>query len=595
MRTLGRILVGILAAIGVVVVVLICSGVYFASRIENRAARMTPPDAFVLTVDLDRSYPESVDRTRFAALRFGSQVSMQDALLSLRRAKDDPRVKAVAATLNEQRFGLAQIQELRAALAEIRAAGKPTMVYAETIGEGTGALQSYYLAAAFDTIWVQPSGNVGVAGIGIEQPFLRKTLDRVGLKANVVQRKEYKSALETFTNESISPANREALTALLGGWYEQMVAGIAADRKLDAAAVKALIDKGPLLADEAKAGGLVDTLGYRDAFEAALKEKAGAIPHVPLRRYVDMAPWKGRAKPAKTIALVSAVGTISRGGGAESPFAGDDGVKSAVLAKAIRDAVANKDVAAIVLRVDSPGGSYVASDTIWREVVLAKEKKKPIVASMGNTAASGGYFIAMAADRIFADPATVTGSIGVITGKLVVAGLSQKLDVNWDRIAFGESAGMFSATSEFSPPQLARLNQAMDAVYADFTAKAAAGRGKPVAELERSARGRVWTGADALKAGLVDELGGLNAAIDDAKSRIGLQATDNVRLVRYPKPEDPVEAILKAVTDGETPTDIMTGVRAIAEFGRVAAPYMRALEGASATGPQLVIDPVEAE
>ena len=236
---------------------------------------------------------------------------------------------------------------------------------------------------------------------------------------------------------------------------------------------------------------------------------------------------------------ISAVGEISRGGSDENPLSGDDGIKSAVTAKAIRDAVADQDVEAIVLRVDSPGGSYVASDTIWREMVRAKEKKKPVIVSMGDTAASGGYFIAMPADRIFASPATITGSIGVLTGKLVVAGLSEKLDVNWDRIAFGESAGLFSSNTDFNPRELARLNEVMDAAYADFTTKAAEGRGKPVEELEKNAHGRVWSGADAVKIGLVDELGGLSAAIDYAKTKIGLKATDPVTWSKsYPSPED---------------------------------------------------------
>lgn len=593
MRTLSRVLIGTLAFIGAIVVLAFGIGIYAATKYEGRAN--VAPDKFILTLNLDRDYQESNERPRLSSLKLGAQTSMQDVLFALRRAKDDPRVTAIAATLNEQHFGIAQIQELRTAIADFRAAGKQAYLFSETIGEGTGALQGYYLAAAFDPIWVQPTGNVGVAGIGTEQPFLRKTLERLGVKANVVKRKEFKSAMETFTEEHISPANKEEITALLGGWFEQMVDGIAADRKLDTATVKALIDKGPLLADEAKEAKLVDQLGYRDQFEDALNEKVGKIAHVTLRRYVDMPVWSGRPAPKKSIAVVSAIGTISRGAAEENPFAGDEGIKSAVTAKAIRDAVANKDVEAIVLRVDSPGGSAVASDTIWREVVRAKERKKPIIVSMGNVAASGGYFISMAADRIFADAGTVTGSIGVISGKFVVAGTSQKLDVNWDRISFGESAGMFSAQTDWNARELARLNTVMDAVYADFTSKAAQGRGKPIEEFEKYARGRVWSGADALKIGLVDELGGLNAAIDHAKTKIGLTAEDTVKLVPYPKPEDPLDAILKAMTDSDAPTDIMTGVKAISAFGKVAGPVLETLQGAQTKGPQLYMEPVEVE
>ncbi len=593
MRTLGRFLIGLLATVGFLMVVLLTLTIYVASKFETRTPRT--PDSFVLTIDLDRGFEETNERPRLSSFRFSNHIGMQDAIMALRRAKDDPRVKAVVATVNDQKLGLAQAQEVRDVIAAIRAAGKPTMVFSETMGEGGGALQTYYLAAGFENIWVQPSGDVGVAGIGIEQPFLKKTLEKVGLKGSVVKRKEYKSAMETFTDEQISPANKEELTALVGGWFDQMVEGIAADRKLTPAAVKALIDKGPLLATEAKDGGLVDNLGYRDQFQDAVKAKVGAIPHVPLRRYVEIGDWKGRATPSHTIALVSAVGEISRGGNDESPFSGDQGIKSAVTAKAIRDAVADKKVEAIVLRVDSPGGSYVASDTIWREIVKAKEKKKPIIASMGNTAASGGYFIAMAADRIFASPATITGSIGVLTGKVVIGGLSEKLDMHWDRISFGESAGMFSSVTDFNQRELARLNQVMDAIYADFTTKAAEGRGKPVEELEKQAHGRVWSGADAVKNGLVDELGGLSQAIDYTKTKIGLKPTDLVNIVEYPESEGSLDAIMKSLSDSDTPTDILSGVRALATFGRFAAPILEAWQGIHARGPQLRMEPVEVE
>ncbi len=593
MRTLGRFLIGTLASLGFVMLILLTLTIYVVSKFETRTPRT--PDSFVLTVDLDRALEETNQRPRLTSLRFGNHTGMQDAILALRRAKDDPRVKAVVATINEQKLGLAQAQEVRDAIATIRAAGKPTMVFSETMGEGGGALQTYYLAAGFETIWVQPSGDVGVAGIGIEQPFLKKTLEKVGLKGAVVKRKEYKSAMENFTDEQISQPNKEALTALVGGWYDQMVEGIAKDRGLDVAAVKALIDKGPLLATEAKDGKLIDNLGYRDQFQDAVKAKVGEIPNVPLRRYVNIEDWKGRGTPSHTIALISAVGEISRGGTDESPFSGDQGIKSAVTAKAIRDAVADKKVEAIVLRIDSPGGSYVASDTIWREVVKAKEKKKPIIASMGNTAASGGYFIAMSADRIFASPATVTGSIGVLTGKVVIGGLAEKLDMHWDRITFGESAGMFSSLTDFNPRELARLNQLMDAIYADFTTKAAQGRGKPVEEFEKFAHGRVWVGSDAVKNGLVDELGGLSEAIDYTKTKIGLKPTDLVNIVAYPEQEDSLDAILKSLSDSDTPTDILSGVRALATLGRFAAPMMEAWQGIHTRGPQLRMEPVEVE
>ncbi|TAL02943.1 MAG: signal peptide peptidase SppA [Rhodospirillaceae bacterium] len=592
MRSLGKILVGLLASIGFIVVVLIGLGIYAAARWEGTHEAHRAPDRFVLTLDLDKGFDESPDGTKLASLKFGPHVTFQDAVLALKRAKDDPRVIGVAASLNDQAIGIARIQEIRDLIGQIRAAGKPTTLFSESIGEGTGAMSSYYLASAFGDIWVQPSGDVGIAGIGIEQPFFKKLLDRIGVKASFVKRKEYKSAAENLTDESMSPANHEELQALLGGWFDQMVTGIAGDRKLTPAAVKDLVDKGPLTAAEAKDGGLIDHLGYRDEFEANLGKTTGGMVHVPLSKYAQMEPPEGRPEPKKSIAVITAVGEISRGTADDSPLSSDNGIKSAVVAKAIRDAVGNQNVAAIIIRIDSPGGSYVASDTIWREVVRAKQSKKPVIVSMGDVAASGGYFIAMAADRIFAEPGTITGSIGVLSGKIVIGGASDKLDVHWDRITAGESAGLYSSTTDFTPKQLARLNEVMDTVYTDFTTKAAQGRKVDVETLEKSAHGRVWSGADALKVGLVDELGGFAQALDYTKTQIGLKPSDTVWLLSYPPAEDPWEKLLKTLSDGDVPSDIFTMMRSAAEIGRVLAPAEGILAGTSTHGPQLQMAPV---
>jgi protease-4 len=593
MRTLGKIIIGFFTTIGLIVVVFVALGIYGASRM--RTAHVSAPEKFLLTVNFDKAFTEGPRPSSFASFDLSPRLSLQDALVALKAAKDDPRVVGLVATINDHTLGLAQTQEVRDLVAQFRANGKPAMEFSETIGEGEGALSTYYLASAFGDIWVQPSGSVGVAGIAIEQPFVRKLLDRIGITMDVVQRKEFKTAFENFTNAQISAPNKEEWQALLGSWYDQMVTGIAADRKLSPDEVKALIDKGPLLATEAKDGGLIDHLGYRDDFEAALKQKFGATAHLPLDRYMQVGPPPGQPQPAKSIAIVTASGEIARGGNEENPLSQKQGIKSDVIAKAIRDAAANKDIAAIVLRIDSPGGDYVASDTIWREIAKAKETKKPFIVSMGDTAASGGYFIAMNADRVFAEPATITGSIGVLTGKAVIAGVSQKLDVNWDRTALGQSADLYSSLTDFSPAELARLNQVMDTVYADFTTKAADGRHMQVADLEKVARGRVWSGADALKIGLVDEMGGLLEAVDYAKTRIGLKATDRVYLVPYPVPKSPWQELLESLRGGDMAADVETTVKAVSWFARTAAPAFEDMSGVDARGPQLRMVPAEAK
>ncbi len=592
MRTLGKILLGVLASLGLLVLVTFVGGLYLVSSFKSDDTRAAAPDKIVLTLNLDEAVSEGRAQRGLASFGLKAQPRMQDMVIALRRAKDDPRVVALRATMSTSPMGLAQMQDVRDMIAEFETSGKPTYLFSETMGETVGAMSSYYLASAFDNIWVQPSGTVGVAGIGTEEMFFKDFLDRFGIKAAFLQRKEYKSAGEALTNSSMSPANREALQALLGSWFDQMIAGIAEARKLAPEDVRAMIDRGPLMAAEARDGKLVDHLGYRDEFDAAVNTRTADASDLDVAEYLDLGfTAKGTSKK---IAMINAVGTIVRGDEKDDQglFNSSTGVRSGIMAKAVRDALEDDDIAAILIRVDSPGGSYVASDTIWREIVKAKEKKKPVIVSMGNVAASGGYFIAMPADRIFAQPATVTGSIGVVLGKVVIGGALEKLDINWDRVTFGESAGIFSSTTDFSPQHLARLNQMIDATYADFTTKAAQGRGKSLEEIEKVARGRVWSGEDALAGGLVDEMGGLSKAIDYTKTRVGLQPTDTLELVAFPKPKGRFAELLSGLENPDLPFGIVTAINALARFGDAIGPVMNQLEATSRPGAQLYFEPV---
>lgn len=591
MRTFGKVILGLLASLGILVIVAFVGILYAVSSFKGEDHKARAPDKIVLTLDLDKEISEGRAHNGFAGLG-KSKPRMQDVVIALRRAKDDPRVVALRATLSVSPLGLAQVQEVRDMIAEFEVSGKPTYLFSETMGETVGAMPSYYLASAFDNIWVQPSGTVGVAGIGTEQMFFKDFLDRFGIKASFLQRKEYKSAGEALTNSTMSPANREAMQALLASWFDQMITGIAESRKLAPDAVKTLVDRGPLLASEARESGLVDALGYRDEFDAAVKTKAGGASDLDIGEYLDLG-YSGKGA-SKKVAIINAVGEIVRGDEEEGQnlFSAATGVRSGVMAKAVRDALADDDIAAVLIRVDSPGGSYVASDTIWREVVKAKDKKKPVIVSMGNLAASGGYFISMPAERIFAQPATITGSIGVVMGKVVVGGALDKLDINFERITFGESAGIFSSTTDFSPAQLARLNQMLDATYADFTGKAAQGRGKTQEEIEKVAKGRVWSGKDALAAGLVDELGGLSKAIDYTKTKVGLQPTDTLELVAFPKPKGRFAEFLSGLGNPDLPFGIVSALQTLVRIGEVITPAMNELESANRPGVQLYMAPV---
>jgi protease-4 len=591
MRTFGFIVLGLFSGIGLLTVAGIVGLIYLVASIGDVGRPVaTVPNKIILSVDLDKNLVEGKRGTVFDGMSFRSSPTLQDAVVAIRKAKDDARVVAIKATLTNPGAGLAQSQELRDVIAEFRAAGKPALLYSETMGEGAGSLPTYYLAAAFGEIWVQPSGTIGIAGIGTEAFFLKDFLTRFGLKGSFVGRGEYKSAPEMFTNTAMSDPNREQTRALLGSWYEQMVAGIAADRKLSVEAVKALTDEGPQMAKEALDKGLIDHLGYQDEFEAAWKKQHAGAEAMDLRRYARL-PVPGAATASKRIGVIHAVGQIDRKGNDEPVFSSREGVHADRMVRAIRKAADDREISAIIMRIDSPGGSYVASDTIWREIVRVKAEGKPVVVSMGDTAASGGYFIAMPADRIFASPATVTGSIGVFTGKVVVGEALTKLNINRERITFGESAGMFSATTDFTPADIERLNRTLDATYADFTAKAAQGRGKTVEEIDKVARGRVWSGTDALNAGLVDELGGFLKALDYTKTRIGLAPTDRVRLVEISSSQESWLDYFKFFDDSDVPDDVESFVRAVMWFTKVFAPMMGQVE-ARTQGPQLYMEPL---
>ncbi len=595
MRLIGKILLGLLSVVGFLTLLAVGLSIYALSNFRGSTPAMPVSGRAVLAIDLDDNFVEGTSGRRIEGFGLRSQVSLHDTLLAIKRAKSDSHIVGIKANLSEQSLGLAQIQEVREAVADFRTSGKPAFLYSETIGEGSGALPGYYLASGFGTIWVQPSGTVGIAGIGTEEFFLKKLLDRLGLKGSFVARKEFKSAPETFTATSMSPANREAMTALIGSWFEQITSGIAADRKIEPAAVKALVDKGPLLASEALEGKLIDHLGYRDEFDAHVKSELKGANEVTLSRYIGAEMVAKQTSSRKRVAVVHAVGEIDRAKDKGGELIPSGGVHAERTSRAIRKAADDKNIAAILLRVDSPGGSYVASDTIWREIIKAKEKNKPVIVSMGNLAASGGYFIAMPADRIFADGATITGSIGVFSGKVVIEGALAKLEIGHEQVTVGESAGMFSATRDFSPRDLARLNQMLDATYADFTGKAAQGRGKTAAEIEEVARGRVWSGADAAKNGLVDEVGGFIRALDYVKTRIGLQADDQVTLVPFPTPQQPWLTLFQSLEDDDLPLTALGFLQTLRWFETRLAPFKAMMKAATSEGHQLRMEPISAK
>ena len=501
-------------------------------------------------MDLQSVPPETAG---FDPVRFvtggGRPLVLRDAVGAIHRAAKDDRVAGMVARVQLSSAPPAAVQELREAVLAFTAA-KPSLAWAETY---PGTL-SYYLASAFGEVWMQPSGTVGLIGFATNALFLRDALDKAGIEAQFVARGEYKSAANLFTESHYTDAHREADSRLIESLRTQVWQGIASSRGVDAQLLDGLADRAPLLRDDAVGAGLVDRIGFRDEAYLRIAELAGvegkaaapvanadsddAPPRLFLSRYAQTRrkplSLPGR-KPVPTFAVVTVAGPIvsGRGGPQTLPLSRSSAGGDAIAA-ALREAGSDDDVKAVVLRVDSPGGAVTGSETIWREVRRIREAGTPVVASMGAVAASGGYYVAMAAEEIVANPGTITGSIGVITGKLVARGLKDRLGVGSDALRTNVNADAWSPNAPFTAEQHAMVEAEADLFYDDFVERVAQARGMSVDEVDAVARGRVWTGADAHERGLVDELGGLRTAVRRAKVLAGLDADAEVKLVGYP-------------------------------------------------------------
>lgn len=467
--------------------------------------------------------------------------SVQDLYRGFRAARDDAGVRGLALYVRSTGFGLAKAQEFRRQLQSLSEAGKFVECYFETVGEGTNGTLGYYLATACDRIALAPAGTVNLLGLYADALFLRGTFEKLEVEPEFLAVGEYKSAGEQFTRSDHSPAAREAIEAVLDGEYRQIVEAVAGARDLPAGEVVRLIDSAPHTAQEALEAGLVDDLLYPDEFRDRIEELAGAEPRLV---HLDTFGQRGR-RSGKRIAVVFAAGTIIRGAGGVEPWTETVFVGSDDLTRIFRDLSESRSVAAVVLRIDSPGGSALASDLILRELELLAAEK-PVVVSMSDLAASGGYYIASKAGSIVAEPGTITGSIGVVTGRFATAAFERdKLGISRDPIARGANAGIWSDPEPWTPEEAAEVRTHMEEVYRTFVRHVAAGRDMEPEAVERLARGRVWLGADAARLGLVDELGGLDRAVELAAEAAGLAPDEAVRLVYYPEPRGWLELFLE--------------------------------------------------
>lgn len=519
-------------AIVIVVVILFFAAIIWAISRPQRLASNS-----VLVIDADGEIQEQRSPDILGTLTGAETPVLHEYLDAIDSAARDPRIDGIVVRIGPLSTGWAKLEEIRWHLIAFQRSGKPSICYLGYDGVGN---PEYYLATACRQIWLVPSNPVDISGMMAEAVFLRGTLDKLKIVPQYFHIAEYKTATNELTEKKFTPAHREEVQSLLTDVYNRYVAESADARHMPREAFESILKSGPLLTSDAVRDKIVDRLGYWDQVQDYFRERDRGWSPVSLASY---RAFVNRAESGQMIAIVHASGLIASGSSENSPtdglVMGGDSVASEI--RAVRD---DSSVKAIILRIDSGGGSVVASEVIRREVQLA-QARKPVVVSMSDLAASGGYWIAAPATKIVADPDTETGSIGVLIGKLNVAGLYNLLGISTDYVATSDNATLFSDQQNFSAAQQAYIQKSLNDTYAQFTQGVAAGRHMTVAAVERIGKGRVWTGAQAKQLGLVDDLGGIDRAIEIAKQLAHIPAGAPVRLVRYPREKSLFEQLFE--------------------------------------------------
>ena len=518
-------LIGLAVVVSMAAVVLMFVAVSRGPSVPSSATLVLRPGG-----DLPEVEPDDV-----VGQVFGRDVNtVRGFVEALRRASRDDRVRAVLlmpSTLDLPYWG--KVQEMRDAVVAFRKSGKKVTAFLEFGGD-----REYYLASAADRVFLMPTSSLDLTGVASYEMFLRGTLDKIGAYADFVHIGDYKTAPNQLTQKGFTPAHREMSRSLNRDMYDQLVAGIAEGRKKNENEIRDLLDKGPFVAKDALDAGLVDELAYEDELDDRVPElgDGDTMRRVEGDDYQRIRPQSVGIRPRSRIALLYVVGTIVSG---KSGFDAVNGsvVGSETIIDQLRKIRDDDSIKAIVLRIDSPGGSSVASDVIWRELTITREEnpKRPIVTSMSDLAASGGYYIAMPTEAIVAQPGTLTGSIGIFGGKIVIGGTLAKVGVTTESVISGANADIYSPFAPFTPAQRAKLASFMDDFYKNFLKKVADSRKSTPDAIHAVAQGRVWTGRQALGHGLVDALGGLDAAVALAKEKAKIPANEEVQLVVYPE------------------------------------------------------------
>jgi protease-4 len=540
-------------ALFIVLVIVVLMGIGFATGDGM-------PGKMVLNLDLRSPIKDSSNPS---VLAFERTPTVMDIVLTLDRAGRDSRVKGMFMRLGSAGLPVAQAEEIGAAVARFRKTGK--FVVAHSQGFLSQGLGDYLTAASASEIWMQPKSPFSSAGEAAGAMFLRGLFDKIQAVPQIAKRSDYKSAADTFMEKDRTPADREQTTAFVQSWYDNATQAVAADRKLDPKAVIAVFEASPQFADDAKRAHLIDKIGYDDEAQEAARTQGGDANLVSLMDYARATAGSGMIGSGPKVALITGTGDIVEGSTKHGMFEDPNVIAGDDFAAAIRKATKDSSIKAIVLRIDSPGGSVTASDQILDAVKKAQAAGKPVVVSMGTLAASGGYYVSCSADKIVAEPGTLTGSIGVLTGKVSIGKSLGMIGVTEDDIGVGKNALFDSENTPFTPDQWANLNAQADSIYGDFLQKVATGRKLPLATVQNIAKGRVWTGADARSKGLVDDLGGFWTAVAEAKVAAGIAADERVVFTRYPQSEGVFEAVRDAMSGSMAGVRVMEGLSMFAQ------------------------------
>lgn len=535
--TIAGVLVGLILFIVILPMVLISS----MSNAASQRHAETAPKAIVLGLDLREGLNDSPSSSPFS---FGSEPSIVELVRTLDAAAKDSKVKGIYIRANTGGMAPAHAEEIRDALARFRAGGKWAVAHLQNDGIRT-SIAGYAAVAGADEVWLQDASELMPMGITAEETFFADTLRRFHMSAQFQTREEYKTAADNITRSGFTPANRESTTSLLTGIYDRFIAAIAESRKaqgLTPELVRQAIETTPYSGEEALRLKLVDKLGRPEDAQQAAIERGGGDDTAGI---VDLDDYTPKAPSGPVIALVTGEGAITSGPVEHSPFNDEQVMNGDVIAEAILDAAKDKDVKAIVFRVSSPGGSVVGSDQIWHAVETAQKRGKKVVVSMGAYAASGGYYVSAGADEIVAWPTTITGSIGVVGGKIILGdAMTHYLSARTETIQVGSpAANFFTSSRPMNNTESAAFGAFIDRAYTDFIGLVAEGRGLTAAQVREVAKGRVWTGAQAHERKLVNTIGGLNVAIDRAKALAGIKAETVVQLRVFPKQSSPFEAL----------------------------------------------------